>query len=313
MMFYLSFFLFFSFDLESQQFSHKKPIRFQKQEISKTASNRQNKTIASETSSFKPFPVIYNPEVERWIRFFSQNHSSYIKLWLKRSYRYFPIMEDIFNSQSLPKELVFMSLVESSLSPKAVSSAQAVGYWQFIKPTGLEFGLRINSWIDERKDFYKSTQAAAKYLQYLYKEFGDWLLSMSAYNMGENRLRKLVGKYQTRNFWLLYKKTDFPKETALYIPKILAAGHIMKAPGQYGLREFPVLMPYRYDIFFTPGGTNLKQMFSGAKIPLSEIKLLNPDLKSHIIPSHIAFHQIRIPKGSGGLISRWLDKQSKSD
>ena len=147
-------------------------------------------------------------------------------------------MEEIFKSRGLPKDLVSMSLVESSLSPKAVSSAQAVGYWQFIKPTGLEFGLRINHWIDERRDFQKSTQAAAKYLYKLYGEFEDWLLSMSAYNMGEARLRRLIKKYQTKNFWILYKKSDFPKETALYVPKILAAAHIVKNPELYGLNDF---------------------------------------------------------------------------
>ena len=111
------------------------------------------------------------------------------------------MMKQIFNSQGLPEELIFISLVESSLSAHAVSSAQAVGYWQFIKPTALTFGLRINHWIDERRDFEKSTKAAASYLSQLYAEFDDWLLSMSAYNMGENRLRKLIAKYQSKNFW----------------------------------------------------------------------------------------------------------------
>ena len=120
-------------------------------------------------------------------------------------------MERIFVSQGLPKELVAMSLVESGLSSRAVSSAQAVGYWQFIRPTGLEYGLRINRWIDERRDFRKSARAAGKYLYRLYEEFEDWLLAMSAYNMGEARLRKLIQKHETKNFWLLRNKRDFPK------------------------------------------------------------------------------------------------------
>ena len=273
------------------------------------------KKIAQKSLSsgyIKPFPLIYRPEVKRWIHFFSQSSSPYFKLWLKRSYRYFPLMEGIFQAKGLPKELVYMSLVESSLSSKAVSSAQAVGYWQFIEPTALRFGLRVNHWIDERRDFQKSAQAASQYLYQLYKEFGDWLLAMSAYNMGEGRLRKLIKKHQTKNFWLLYKKSDFPQETALYVPKILAAAHIVQKPEIYGLSAFSVLEPYSYDIFFTPGGTNLKQMFRGAKIPVKKIKALNPDLKTYTIPSSISFHQIRIPKGAGLLISKWLDKQQKS-
>ena len=222
-------------------------------------------------------------------------------------------MEEIFQSRGLPKELVSMSLVESSLSPKAVSSAQAVGYWQFIKPTGLEFGLRINYWIDERRDFQKSTLAAAKYLYKLYGEFEDWLLSMSAYNMGETRLRGLIKKYKTKNFWVLYRKSDFPKETALYVPKILAAAHIVKHPELYGLNEFSILTPYKYDVFFTPGGTNLEKMSLEAGISLDEIKVLNPDLKSNLIPPEVSSHPVRIPKGVGLRISRWLDKQKKSN
>ena len=235
-----------------------------------------------------------------------------MKLWLKRSYRYFPVMEEIFRSRGLPKELLSMSLVESSLSPKAVSSARAEGYWQFIKPTGLEFGLKINSWIDERRDFQRSTQAAAKYLYRLYEEFEDWLLSMSAYNMGEARLRKLIEKHGTKNFWILYKKADFPRETALYVPKVLAAAHIIKNPELYGLTEFSVLQPYDYDIFFLSGGTDLKKMSLDTKIPLTEIKALNPGLKKEVIPKNIAFHQLRIPKGLGFRISKWLDKQQKA-
>ena len=273
-------------------------------------SQKNFKKSSSKGLHLKPFPVIYNPEVRRWIKRFSQTHSSYMELWLKRSYRYFPLMEDILQSRGLPKELVSMTLVESSLSPKAVSSAQAVGYWQFIKPTGLQFGLRINNWIDERQDFQKSTQAAAKYLYQLYEEFGDWLLSMSAYNMGETRLRKLIEKHQTKNFWILYKKPDFPRETALYVPKILAASYIIK---NHSLNEFQVLAPYNYDIFFTPGGTNLKKMSFAAKISLDQLKILNPDLKTNSIPKSVSSHSIRIPEGSGLLISKWLDKQKKSN
>ena len=262
-------------------------------------------------SSIKPFPRIYKPEVKRWIDFFSKNPNSYLKIWLKRSYRYFPLMKQIFSAQGLPKELVSMSLVESSLSPQAVSSAQAVGYWQFIKPTALKFGLKINHWIDERRDFEKSTQAATDYLSLLYSEFEDWLLAMSAYNMGENRLRKLIQKHQTNNFWKLYKKPDFPRETALYIPKILAVNHILKKPSAYGLSEFVILTPYKYDIFFIPGGSNLKSLSLETKVPIKELKRLNPSLKKHQIPNYISSHPLRIPKGTGKLFSNWLDKQNK--
>ena len=262
-------------------------------------------------SNIRAFPKIYNLEVQKWISFFSKNPDSYFKPWLKKAYRYLPLMEKIFSSKGLPKELTAMSAVESSFSPHAISHANAVGYWQFIESTGLRFGLTINDWIDERRDFEKSTQAAASYLSQLYTEFDDWLLAMSAYNMGETRLKALIAKHNSKNFWVLRKKADFPRETALYIPKILAAGQILKHPADYGLSEFVILTPYRYDIFFVPGGTSLKEISLNTKIPFKELKKLNPDLKTNYIPRYIARHPIRIPRGKGRLVSYWLSKKEK--
>ena len=256
----------------------------------------------------KPFPYIKNREVNRWIWFFSRGggKSPYTKLWLKRVYRYIPMMKGVLRSHGLPEELAYMTLVESSLSPKAVSSAKAVGYWQFIKPTARRFGLRMNDWLDERMDFQKSAHAAARYLRLLHEEFPGWLLAMSAYNMGEARLRRLIKKHGSEDFWILRRKPDFPKETALYIPKILAAAHIMKAPELYGFRRFAILTPYKYDIFYIPGGTNLKKLFQGASLSLASLKALNPELKSAVIPKYVARYKLRIPKDSGQAVSKFL-------
>ncbi len=261
--------------------------------------------------TIKPFPIIYNNETYRWVHFFVQSKKpGYIKLWLKRSYRYFPTMKNILQKKNIPEELVYMTLIESSLSPRAVSSAQAVGYWQFIKPTALQFGLRINTWLDERKDFEKSTIAATNYLAKLYEKFDDWLLSMAAYNMGENRLAQLITKYDSKDFWTLSKKYDFPKESALYVPKILAASLIMKNPERYGFNRFSILSPYRYDIFYAPGGINLKKLCQEMNISLSQLKILNPELKRNFIPKTTHHHRIRVPKGMGFKISQWLKTQN---
>ena len=269
------------------------------------------KTQLPKRGDMQAFPKIYNLEVQKWISFFSKKPNSYFKPWLKKAYRYQPLMEKIFSSKGLPKELTAMSAVESSFSPHAISRANAVGYWQFIPSTGLRFGLTINDWIDERRDFEKSTKAAASYLSQLYTEFDDWLLAMSAYNMGETRLKALIRKHNSKNFWVLYKKAGFPRETALYIPKILATAQLLKYPANYGLSEFVILTPYRYDIFFVPGGTSLKEISLSAKIPFKELKKLNPDLKTYSIPRYIAHHPIRIPRGKGRLVSSWLSKKEK--
>ena len=258
----------------------------------------------------KPFPVIYNQEVKNWAIFFTQNQTFYTKLWLKRAYRYFPLMEKILRAQGLPAELTAMTLVESALSPRATSPAQAVGYWQFIPSTAKRYGLTINDWIDERQDFQKSAVSAGKYLYKLYGDFEDWLLVMSAYNMGEKRLKGLIKKHRTKNFWRLRAKADFPKETALYVPKVLAAGRIVKNPERYGWSEFQVLAPYSYDVFFIPGGIHLEEIALNAGISLWKLKDLNPELKKGMAPKSVSLYQIRLPKGSGLRVSQWLDKQN---
>ena len=259
-----------------------------------------------------PLSLIYNREVRRWMGFFANPQSSYMKSWLARSYRYFPDMRLILKSKGLPEDLVYVTLVESGLSSHAVSSARAVGYWQFITATARRFGLRVNHWIDERRDFQKSTRAAGDYLYCLYRDFQDWPLSLAGYNMGEARLKELIKKYRSTDFWALSRKPDFPRETAFYVPKILAVIRIMKSPGRYGFRQFKAFRPYRYDVFYAPGGVRLKELAKQASIPFRELQILNPELKGQRISPLVQNHRIRIPKGTGHRISSWLRSSQKT-
>ena len=255
-------------------------------------------------------PLILSGEVRRWIGVFTNPHSPYMKNWLAKSYRYFPDMKLILRSKGLPEDLVYITLVESGLSSHAVSSARAVGYWQFIKTTARRFGLRVNHWIDERRDFQKSTRAAGDYLYCLYQDFQDWPLSLAGYNMGEARLKKLIKKHRSRDFWTLSRKPDFPRETALYVPKILAVIRIMKSPSRYGFRQFKALSPYSYDVFYAPGGIRLKELAKQASISFRQLQVLNPELRTYQISPLVQNHRIRIPKGTGYRISAWLRKSA---
>jgi len=257
-------------------------------------------------SPFSDLPVVHNYWVAQWIQTFQNNYSDRFRIWLERSYCYTPLMKAIFKQQNLPSDLVYMAMIESGFSSQAVSSAKAVGYWQFIQPTALRFGLRKNKWIDERKDFEKSTRAAGQYLQFLYKKFGDWYLAAAAYNMGENKLSHLIRKHKTKNFWALAQKYDFPYETAQYIPQLIAAITIAKAPTLYGFNHLRIKVPYNYDIFYLPGGTNLRTLAHYIKEPYKKIKTLNPALLRDYIPKYMENWQIRIPKGSGNKVSRYI-------
>lgn len=242
-------------------------------------------------------PVTYNSKVKTWINFFQTNGKRDFKVWLERSYKYLPRITPLLEAQGLPKDLAYLAMIESGFSPRAVSSADAVGYWQFIKPTAHRYGLKIDWWIDERKDIIKSTLAAANYLNDLYKMFNSWYLAASAYNMGEGRIKNLIKKYQTTNYWILSKKKDFPQETEQYIPKLIAAMLIAKTPKLYGFRDLTPQTPIRYEIFNAPAGTDLENLSLYLGLDKETLSQMNPEVTKGFIPQYIPSHKIRIPVG----------------
>ncbi len=237
-----------------------------------------------------------NPKVIKWIKIFKRNDSAYFNKWLVRSNKKLPKIKTILQKQGLPTDLAYLPIIESGLNPTAISSANATGYWQFMKPTALQYGLKVNWWLDERRDLIKSTWAAGRYLNTLYRMFGDWHLALSAYNMGENRLKKLIKRHGTRNFWVLSQKKGFPLETREYVPKFLAAALIAKNPTHYGFNITRKLKPYSYTYQFVPGGTDLFRIAQQLEISPLEMKELNPELKRAFVPKEIASHRIRVPK-----------------
>ena len=217
-------------------------------------------------------------------------------------------MQRTLKKKGLPQDLFYIAMIESGLSPRATSHAQAVGYWQFIRPTAHRYGLRVNWWLDERRDFSKSTLAAASYLGDLYKMFGSWYLTTAAYNMGEGRLKRLIKKHKTSNFWQLASKRDFPRETREHIPKIIAAMVIAKAPKLYGFKMINPMEPHLYEFFHVPGGTDLILLARFLGVNKTTLSKLNPELTKGFIPKFIDQHRIRVPKGYTGKVSEFLRK-----
>jgi membrane-bound lytic murein transglycosylase D len=260
----------------------------------------------------KPFfdiPVTYNDKVKHWIKYFQGPGKKWFKTWLERSHAYLPLMQATLAEQKLPQDLAYVAMIESGFSPHAVSTASAVGYWQFIKATAQRYGLHINWWLDERRDQQKSTVAAARYLGDLYKMFGSWYLTAAAYNMGEGRMSRLIKKHRTKNFWVLSQKKDFPEETKDYIPKLLAAVMISKAPRIYGFRDLNPKDPFSYDYFHVPGGTDLMNLAKYLNIDDKILSRLNPELLQGFVPSFVKSHRIRIPKGLSPRVSSYLRAQ----
>lgn len=254
-------------------------------------------------------PVTYNDKVKFWIKHFQGPGRKWFRTWLERSNAYLPLMQGTLAANQLPQDLAYIAMIESGFSPHAISTASAVGYWQFIKSTATRYDLKISWWLDERRDHQKSTLAASKYLGDLYKLFGSWYLTAAAYNMGEGRMGRLIKKHKTKNFWVLSQKRDFPKETREYIPKMLAAVLISKAPKLYGFTELSPKEPYRYDYFHVPGGTDLMNLAKYLKVDHKSLNKLNPELLQGFIPSFVKSHRIRIPKGYSNKASSYLRAQ----
>lgn len=250
-------------------------------------------------------PITYNAKVSQWVKYFQTRGKKWFQVWLDRSQQYIPHIHRLLDQQGLPRDLSYLAMIESGYSSQAVSTASAVGYWQFILPTAKQYGLQHSWWIDERRDIIKSTWAASRYLSDLKKQFGSWYLAASAYNMGETRLKKLISKYNTKDFWILSQKPDFPKETRDYIPKLIAATMIAKAPKLYGFRE-PSGKVQEYNYFYVPGGTDLFRLAEHLKIDRKTMTKLNPELIHGVIPKEVTSHRIRIPQGSAKQVALYL-------
>ena len=260
----------------------------------------------------KPFfdiPVTYNSNVRAWIKYYQTRGRRWFKTRLERSYKYLPVMKKTLAKKGLPQDLAYIAMIESGFSAHATSHAKAVGYWQFIPATAKRYGLHINWWIDERRDFLKSTLAAANYLGDLYKMFGSWYLTAAAYNMGENRLRRLIHKYKTYNFWKLADSDHLPQETSEYIPKMIASLLISKAPKLYGFKHLNPLHPMSYEYIYVPGGTDLYNMSNYLQVDRAHLNRLNPDLIQGFVPGFVTYHRIRIPKGYNRKVASYIKTQ----
>jgi membrane-bound lytic murein transglycosylase D len=245
------------------------------------------------------FPVVENDKVRYFVDYYTGRARRTFKLWLERSARYLPMMQQIFAEAGLPRDLAYLAMVESGFNAKAYSWAHAVGPWQFIESTGKRYGLANDWWHDERRDPEKATRAAARFLSDLYEDFdGDWYLAVASYNAGPGKLRQAIRRYKTRDFWEISRKPYLRKETKNYIPKLLAVLLIAKQPEQYGFTDLEWQAPLAYDTFSLPSSTDLEVIARLCGIDYNRIKQLNPELKRWSSPPGVKGFQVRIPAGS---------------
>jgi LysM repeat protein len=255
------------------------------------------------------FPLIYNSPVETFIQYF-QNKENFMKAALGRAETYRPLMTSIFREHEIPEDLVYLSLIESGFNTHAYSSAGACGPWQLMKGTAKRYGLRVDKWVDERRDPEKSTLAAVKYLKNLYAMFGDWYLALTAYNAGEGKVAAAIQRYNSTDLWYLREKTYFKQESSDFVPKLLAAITIGKKPGEYGFAELEssgAPMPSLTKVHI-PFSADLKMIAATAEISLFELKRYNPELCSTRTPPDRGGYWIKIPESKREMFTKNFSK-----
>ena len=243
-------------------------------------------------------PLQLNSKVEYFIDYFQTRGRSTFARWLSRSERFIPMMKEVLRKEGLPEDLVYLAMIESGFSPHAYSIASAVGPWQFMSATGKRYSLRIDQWIDERRDPLKSTVAAALYLKELYGLFNqDWYLAAAGYNAGENKIIRAIGMYNSRDFWELSKGSYLKRETKDYVPKLVAAAIIAKEPAKYGFADVAYLPPIEFDTVTISSQTDLELVARLIDVPYQTIRDLNPELRRWCTPPSYPSYQLKLPLG----------------
>jgi len=242
------------------------------------------------------FPSMLHEEVEDYISFFQIQAERFFARSLGRSTAYADMMKGIFREKGLPEELFYLALIESGYNPTAFSRAKASGIWQFIGKTAKRFGLKVDKWVDERRDPEKSTHAAANYLKSLYGLFNNWDLATAGYNAGEGKILKAMQRANSQDFWKISQQRYLKKETKEYVPMFLAAVTIAQNPQKYGFRNIEYSPPLVYEKVTVPPGTNLLFIAKAAESDLSHIQALNPALKKGKTPPHSPF-EVKLPPG----------------
>ena len=238
--------------------------------------------------------MVYNEVVQKFIDRYSGRLRHSISYMLGASNFYIPIFEEALEAYQLPLELKYLPIIESALNPKAVSRVGASGLWQFMIGTGKQYGLQVNSLVDERRDPIKSSYAAARYLSDLYKIFGDWNLVIAAYNCGPENINKAIRRSNgNKDYWEIYPY--LPKETRGYVPAFIAANYIMTYYSLHNICPMSTRLPAKTDTVMVNKNVHLEQVAEVIGINIDLLRSLNPMYRRDIIPGATEPYALRLP------------------
>jgi membrane-bound lytic murein transglycosylase D len=252
-------------------------------------------------------PVRWEPQVIRFLEFFKDDPKgrAIISVWLRKMGRYRAIIERKLDDQGLPRDLIYLAMIESGFDPGATSLKSAGGVWQFIPGAARAYGLEVSHWVDARRDPERAAEAAARLLKDLYVRFGSWPLAFAAYNAGYGAILRSIARFNTNDFWELARhEAGLPWETSLYVPKILAAaivGHNLKAFGFANIAQDP---PWEFDRVEVSSGISFAALARAAGAKPDVIEDLNPEYTSGRIPPDRPTVVLRVPLGSANLFAK---------
>jgi membrane-bound lytic murein transglycosylase D len=267
----------------------------------------EEKVLQTKTEIQFDLDVYETKEMQLYFKYFTHEYREKFALWLKRGQEFLPFIKEVFTSEGLPQDLIFLPFTESGFNAWAYSRAGAAGLWQFMPSTGRKYGLKVDWWIDERRDPYLSTYAAARYLKKLYNDFGDWYLALAAYNAGEGKIAWALRRSGCDNFFDLAKKRRYLKrETKHYVPKFLAILKIVQNLKKLGFE--PIDWNKRPDIekLKIKGGTDLLALAGAIDINWKTFRKLNPAFRRQVSPPDKECF-VYIPKEKLELAKAYLD------
>ena len=242
-----------------------------------------------------PIVLSHNPQVREYIDLYSIHRRQLAARVMGLAHFYFPVFEEALDRNGLPLELKYLAIVESALNPTAVSRAGATGIWQFMLATGKLYGLKVNSYIDERRDVTKATYAACEYFKNMYDIYKDWLLVIAAYNCGPGNVNKAIVRSGGKtNFWEI--SSYLPRETRGYVPAFVAVTYLMNYTAEHNLVPVPpVISYYEADTVYVDQKVSFKEISSAIDVPVEMLQYLNPIYKRQIIPDGDDSYVLRLP------------------
>ena len=247
----------------------------------------------------------YNEIVQRFIDRYMGRLRHSVSFMLGAANFYVPIFEEALEAYQVPLELKYLPVIESALNPKAVSRVGATGLWQFMLGTGKQYGLEVNSLVDERRDPVRASYAAARYLRDLYRIFGDWNLVIAAYNCGPGNINKAIHRSGgLKDYWQLYPY--LPAETRGYVPAFIAANYAMTYYCEHNICPMSTRLPLQTDTIVVDRDVHLEQIAAVLDLDIEMLRSLNPQYRRDIVPGTSKKYAIRLPMADTG---RFIDMQ----